>query len=142
MSNLRWLESKSVMLGDMIGEGATRKVYVCRLNPDYVVKVESRGDAFQNMEEWKAWHWAQGTSKARWLAPCHVISPCGLLLVQERVTAMRVGERPKKIPDWLCDLKPENFGHLKGRIVCADYGTILSAFQERPTKMVKPKWRS
>lgn len=141
MSEFRWLEARALLLGDKIGEGYTRKVYVCRLDQEYVVKVEPAGRAFQNVEEWRAWEWSVGTPKAKWLAPCKFISPCGLLLIQRRVTPMRAGERPRKIPDWLTDLKPENFGHMDGRIVACDYGTILSSFQNRKTTMVKPRWR-
>ena len=142
MSEFRWNEAKSILCADKIGEGQNRKVYVCRLDPDWVVKLEPRGTHFQNIEEWRAWWWAEGTPKARWLAPCRFISPCGFILMQRRVTPMRNGERPKRLPDWLGDLKPENFGVMDGKVVACDYGTILSSFRDRRTVMTKAEWRT
>jgi len=139
--NWRWGEAKAILCGDKLGEGTTRRVYVCRLNEQYVVKVEPRGTAFQNVEEWKAWWWACGHQKRHWLAPCEFISPCGLILIQQRVTPLRRGEHPRTIPAWLADLKKENFGMLDGKVVACDYGTVLSGFREASSKPIKPRWK-
>lgn len=141
MSEFRWAEAQSLLCGDKLGEGQNRKVYVCRLDEAYVIKIEPRGTQFQNVEEWRAWWWAQGTSKARWLAPCKFISPCGLLLIQARVTPMRPKEAPKRLPQWLGDLKHENFGVLDGKVVACDYGTILSSYRHIKTDMRPARWK-
>lgn len=141
MGTFRTYEMKSILCGDKIGEGINRKVYVCRLDPDWVVKLEPGGTNFQNIEEWRAWEWACGTAKQRWLAPCRYISPGGYVLIQRRVRPLMVKERPKLIPNWLTDIKPEHFGKMDGKVVCVDYGTILCCFQDVPTKMVKARWR-
>lgn len=138
--NFRWDEAKNILCGDKLGEGMTRKVYRCRLNDEYVVKVEPRGTNFQNIEEWRAWWWACGTPRRHWLAPCEYISPCGLILIQHRVTPLRASDRPRKVPNWLSDLKKDNFGMLKGKVVACDYGTVLSCWRDAPSKMVTPPW--
>jgi hypothetical protein len=106
-----------------------------------VVKIESGSRSFQNVEEWLAWTWVKGTAMAKWFAPCISVSAAGSILIQQRVTPMRKGERPGKLPAFLCDLKPENFGMYQGRIVCCDYGTVLSSIRTASKRMVVAKWR-
>jgi hypothetical protein len=49
MTQFRYREMSSVMLGALIGEGAARKVFHCALNDKYVCKVEEKGRSFQNV---------------------------------------------------------------------------------------------
>lgn len=134
-------EARSIFLGDMIGSGQSREVYVLHGDERVVVKIEQGARQFQNVEEWALWNWVRETPMARWFAPCVSISSAGSILIQKRVTPMRENERPKLLPSFLCDLKPENFGMYRGAIVCCDYGTALSSIRKTSKRMVKPKWR-
>jgi hypothetical protein len=143
MSGFLYRELSSAMLGDLLGEGSARKVYVARLNDAYVIKIETKGGSFQNVSEWEVWDWCQKDNAiAKWLAPCQFISNCGSVLVQRRVEPLRVRELPARLPAFLCDLKRENFGMLDGRVVCNDYGTVLHSFRSVARHMVKAKWRA
>lgn len=134
-------ELKRTLLGDLIGEGACRKVYQCRLNRDFVVKQELWRGQFQNIVEWEAWGWARGTDLEKWLAPCFYISDYGVYLVQKQCRPLQSKkELPKRLPKVLTDLKAENFGWYDGRVVCFDYGTINARVQDFPRNLVKPKW--
>lgn len=119
-----------------------RKVYVLRLNPEYVIKIESGRQSFQNVAEWEYWSWVKDTKIEKWFAPCELISTCGSMLVQRRVTPLRPNELPKRLPAFLdCDLKIENFGLIDGKFVCCDYGTAQFIVQQSPRHYVPAKWR-
>lgn len=141
MSKHLYRELKAVMCGALIGEGIGRRVFECRHDPRYVVKIELRTRSFQNVAEWEAWEWLRCTKKADWLAPCLSISPSGTFLLQQRVTPLRPKEFPKRIPAFLTDIKRENFGWLEGRVVCIDYGTILSNIEKASDRLVKANWK-
>lgn len=144
MSEFFYNEMRSVVLGDMLGQGVGRQVYLCKLNQDYVVKVEEKGRSFQNVSEWDAWDWVShggAPDMAQWLAPCEFISNSGSMLIQRRVEPIRQCELPAKVPAFLGDLKLENFGMLNGRVVCCDYGTIGVALRRTDKRLVKAVWR-
>lgn len=142
MSKFFWRELRSVALGDLLGEGTGRKVYVCKLNSNYVVKVEENARSFQNVAEWDHWSWVSAVAPmARWLAPCEFISNSGAVLIQRRVEPLRRSELPKRIPAFLTDTKLENFGMLEGRVVCFDYGTLGFSLRSATKRMVKADWR-
>lgn len=141
MSQFHYREARSILCGDLIGEGSARKVYQCLMNADYVVKIETGGKSFQNAAEWETWSWVRATAMEKWFAPCHLISPCGLLLVQRKVAPLRDSELPPKLPAFLCDFKKENFGLLEKRIVCCDYGTVFSAIRTASKRLLKAGWR-
>lgn len=135
-------ELLSVVRGDKLGEGVARKVYAVLLNDSLVIKVESASRSFQNVAEWEVWDWVKSdTSLARWFAPCRNISACGLYLIQDRCEPIRDSERPKTLPAFLCDLKRENFGLLNGKVVCCDYGMILSMVRYWSRKQIKANWK-
>jgi hypothetical protein len=114
-------ELNDLMLGDMIGEGAFRKVYVLRCAPHLVAKVElSANCEFANVAEWEVWNNLRGTEWEKWLAPCETISFNGSVLIQRRTAPVK--RLPKMVPNFMTDLKPENFGRLGGRVVAHDYG--------------------
>lgn len=142
MTKFRYAEMRSLVCGEKLGEGVSRKVYSCKLNSALVVKIELRGGSFQNVAEWETWEWLRGRKMARWFAPCEFVSTCGSMLIQRRVEPIRLTERPRTLPAFLCDLKRENFGMLEGKIVCCDYGTVLSAIRDVPKNMKKAEWRS
>lgn len=130
-----------------LGEGVSRTVYTLGTDDTKVIKVEDSAGIFQNVAEWLLWQDVKDTRFARFLAPCHSISPCGAALVMSRVTALPDDDskvmRTLKLPSFLTDFKRENYGMLKGRVVCCDYGSHLAtnhgAFSSR---MRAPKWWS
>lgn len=148
-SQLRRRELQYLFLGEKIGRGMSRKVYkyTCPLtgtDDRAVVKYEGQvvAGAFQNITEWEIWTWVRGTPMQKWFAPCYSISPCGLYLIQARVEPLRRKEWPKKLPAFIGDLKPENFGMYEGRVVACDYGTGISAIRTSNKKMVACNWRA
>lgn len=116
----------NLVLGEYLGGGVSRSVFRCALNEDYVIKRSSDAYSWQNVNEWEVWHYAQSTSMAKYLAPCVMISPCGIYLVQRYVENVRRDELPKTIPRIFIDQKIENYGMLDGRLVARDYGTMVS----------------
>lgn len=144
MSKFLFRELRSAMLGDKLGYGVGRQVYLCKINSDYVVKIEDKARSFQNIAEWDAWDWvSQGGAPdmAKWLAPCLQISASGSILVQRRVEPLRTSDLPAKVPAFLADLKLENFGMLNGKVVCCDYGTIGVSLRRTDKRLVKAVWR-
>jgi len=112
-----------------IGYGVTRQVFEANplLMPNKVVKIEVGTGHFQNQLEWIMWErWKSDKKVSKWLIPCVSISPSGIVLIQERGRPMEDNERPKKIPAWAADTKPENWSIYEGRPVMHDYGHIAS----------------
>lgn len=142
MGEFQTNELRSVLLGDKLGEGAAREVFVNRVDPNLVVKIEMGAQSFQNIAEWEFWTWAQGSPMEKWLAPCRLISTCGSVLMMDRVYPLRHAEYPKRLPAFLSDLKPENFGkHPKtGLVVACDYGLGLSAIRTADRTLKKVVW--
>ena len=134
-----------MMIGKQIGRGMSRAVYAFKNDPTLVIKVEEASESFQNVREWEYWQENKDFKPvAQWLAPCHYISPCGTILVQSRVGSLEKSAYPKIIPHFFTDTKYQNFGTLKGKTVCFDYGNIpLSKgieIKKGKVKMVKAEW--
>lgn len=132
----------NLLCGEQLGEGSHRRVFACKLDPTLVVKVETAEDhrSFANVHEHRNWDLLQDCKEAsRWLAPVVAISPCGLVLLQKRTVDLRPKELPAKMPSFLTDLKPENYGLLDGRIVCRDYSMVITLAHLR---MRKVNWRT
>lgn len=130
----------NTLCGALLGEGIHRKVFACRLDESLVVKVENDEEyrSFANVFEWQNWTDHQfNQSVAKWLAPCTMISPCGLVLIQKRVQPLRESERPEKLPAFLTDVKDANFGLFEGRVVASDYSTIIA---NASTRLRKAEW--
>ncbi|KKK94137.1 hypothetical protein LCGC14_2685850 [marine sediment metagenome] len=133
------------ILGQRLGNGVSREVYVYRGNSAFVIKVETEAtEMFQNVMEYKFWQDAQGCKEImKWLAPCCRISPHGNYMIQERTMPVSLAElrrKYKRVPIFLSDLKDTNWGRLpNGRIVCHDYGTHLAASSMR-TATRKADW--
>lgn len=134
-------ELRSILLGEQLGRGIARTVYRNAADGRYVVKIEDGAKSFQNVAEWELWGWVSGTPMSKWFAPCRSISAAGAVLVMDYVEPLRTAELPKRLPAFLCDLKPENFGMLDGRVVARDYGTCLWAIRATNRRLVKAKWR-
>jgi len=132
----------SMFCGEFLGSGAHRDVYVYGMDPDWVVKVEAVAHSFSNVREWDIWNDARemGPHFSEWLAPCMSISPCGIVLIQRRTKPART--LPDKVPAWMTDLKPANFGRLGKRVVAHDYGNNLICSGGLTTKLRKANWRN
>ena len=129
------------VVGDVIGRGSNRVVYACTINPVWVFKVEEGAGDFQNVTEWLIWSRVSDTPLAKWFAPCHYISPNGLILVQSRTILARPKEYADRMPVFFTDFKRSNYGILGKQLVCHDYGTALVLDHGLiTTRMRKPKW--
>lgn len=118
-----------LICGELLGSGHSRKVFTCALNPDWVVKVES-GEfrRFNNVDEYRIWSDLQYAPEyAKWLNPSRRLSSDGRILIADACDPVPRHMLPKTVPDFLTDLKPENFGiHRKTKkVVCLDYSTII-----------------
>lgn len=127
-----------LVVGELLGEGLYRRTYACTLDPSLVVKVEKSDGCFHNVREWDVWQTIQYAPKwRRWLAPCVRISPKGEYLLMKRTEPVMRGLLPEKVPSFLTDLKPGNFGRLDGKIVCHDYATPIIDLSLR---LKRAKW--
>lgn len=128
----------NLLCGRELGRGIHRQVFECKIDPTLVVKVEHNEDerSFANAFEFRNWdEYSWAGDIAEWLAPVVAISPCGLVLLQRRTLDLRPHELPDKLPAFLTDHKPENYGLLDGRVVCRDYSTLISNASMRLRKV-------
>lgn len=132
-------EALALLQGDPVAFGSTREVYLCKINPAWVVKVEDPAQ-FQNAIEWLTWQQIRTTPHARWFAPCLHISPGGRVLIQARTTPAEHGRYPREVPAFFDDTKRSNFGLLDGRIVCHDYGVTHLVKRGLTSRLVAAKW--
>jgi len=127
--------------GTRLGVGIGREVFEFLPDLTKVVKIETSSRSFQNALEWETWNDLGKTKHGKWLAPCRFISPCGIVMIMDRTDPVRDGDMPGRIPEWLSDLKRENYGMLNGQFVCHDYGrNLLLNHGAFAGKMVKRKW--
>ena len=114
----------NVMAGKWLGGGIGRGVYVLGTDPSLVVKIETANHSFQNVSEWGVWEELEATDNKvlKWFAPCHYISPCGMILIQARTRPLDKSRFPDKMPSFFTDLKYQNFGMFDGRVGAHDYG--------------------
>lgn len=137
MDELTSQDAFNLLCGPKLGEGIHRTVFLCRIDPSLVVKVETESNYWTgaNAAEFKNW---EEVSYApvfnRWLAPCVSISPNGRIMLQKRTTAIPAHLMPDKLPSWLTDIKHENFGFFQGRVVAHDYPQINSTWSKRLRK--------
>ena len=116
--------------GEKLGEGSDRQVYACRFNYNLVIKVDRhrKPNDFPNRDEWANWQACKDNdARSVWLAPCIAISSCGSILIQNRVVPLyHIDEYPKRVPAFIRDVKPINFGRLPGteRVVSCDYSYL------------------
>lgn len=143
----RWTEAVKneyidVFIGDYIGRGVSRHVYAVLGAPDMVAKVEQRSGSFQNALESEIWNEVQFTKWKVWFAPVIRISSCGMVLLQAKTHPIPPNQYPTELPDFFTDLKPENFGLYKGRVVCHDYALNMftsNALSKAKLRKVSPK---
>ena len=132
----------NLVIGDKIGEGMSREVYIYKPDPQFVVKVEKNAGDFQNIKEWFIWQEIQFSKDiANFFAQCKSISDNGIYLVQERVTFRTIDEYPNKIPHFFTDIKCENFGFIKKQLVCCDYGSTIISKDWGTKRLRKAEWK-
>ncbi len=132
-------EAFNLLCGPQLGEGIHRQVFLCRIDPTLVVKVETDDNYWQgaNAAEWKNWDEnSYAPSFSKWLAPCMWISPNSRIMLQKRTTQIPSHLIPKQLPAWLMDVKWENFGYYDGRIVAHDYPQLRAKLGRRMVKVV------
>lgn len=128
-------------LGDYLGGGVSREVFISKQNPNHVIKIE-RGSQNANVLEWEAWWRVQYYKPlAKWFAPCLRLSHDGRILEMIKCKEPKEGfVYPKKVPIIFTDIQPRNWGMLKGKFVCFDYAFHLMMEKAMTTKMKKVKW--
>ena len=138
-------EIGNLVLGEWIGGGVARTVYAHQSFQDKVVKIETRGYSFQNAAEWEIWCEVKNTKLAKYFAPCFEISRAGVVLVQARTEKFPMDILPKRLPEFMTDLKPSNFGLYEKRIVCHDYGILLNGLIStvcKASRIKSIKWKA
>lgn len=114
-----------LLCGNKLGDGIHRTVFECRLRDDLVVKVEKENvwRFFANVHEMKFWSDHRNNSAiAKWLAPCDYLSPDGRILLQKRVRMVQpMDVVPDTLPQFLTDIKRDNFGWIGDQLVTVDY---------------------
>jgi hypothetical protein len=136
-------ELENFILGEKLGTGIHRDVYVLKTDESKVVKVarDNYDSRAVNLIEYRLyWDGIFETPLEKWFAKVFSVSECGKYLIQERTEPARKEEYPEKIPDFFTDTKYDNFGYIKGKgIVCVDYG-CFNVFKNISSKMVKADW--
>lgn len=125
---------------DRLGHGMTREVFRLSIDPTKVIKFELESGHFQNVAEFTLWRSVEHTKLAKWFAPCHHISHCGRILIQSYAEPIAAIALPAEIPAFFTDLKPSNWGHIKGQPVALDYGKHLMLERGMTTRMRKADW--
>lgn len=134
-------DALALLMGKLIQKGTYRDVYEFPLNETLVVKVEARDATFCNQTEWGIWTESKDHEWRKWLAPCHTISDYGTVLIQFKTTPLPAAKRPRRVPNFLADLKLENWGLYEGRPVVHDYGNHnIFTLAKRQMRLVAGNW--
>lgn len=128
------------LCGDRLGAGMSREVFRYALDDRYVLKFEPIEHRFQNVEEFTVWQTVEHTRFAKWFAPCKAISGCGRIMLQEYAEPIAAIALPAEVPSFFTDLKPGNWGVIKGQPVATDYGRTLLMSRGLSNKMKKADW--
>ncbi len=128
----------SILCGEQIGSGSTRRVYALKHDPSLVIKIEHAARRFCNVTEYDVWKEVRRSENAKWFAPVVDIDIWGGALLMKRtqpITDDEFFDEIKELPSFMSDTHPQNFGRLDGRIVCHDYGyhKALSVFGRKAT---------
>lgn len=130
-----------MFVGETIGVGCSRSVFDFNLNPNWVIKIDRSGQ-FDNVTEWEIWsNYKHLPEYSKFLAPCHHLSSCGRILIQQKTYPVTKEQLPTEIPDFLMDFKIQNWGMIGDRAVCHDYANHRF-FNPDKIQMMKPVWWS
>lgn len=137
------LDLISSICGKFIGGGCFRNVFEYNPDPDFVVKIE-HGTGRANIVEHQIWEEVSGLCGnlafvKKWFAPVKWISPSGRILVMQRTEILEGKKKPEKVPTFLWDIKPDNFGWIGNKYVCHDYG-FFHALTNYSKRMKKANW--
>lgn len=130
-------------LGDFVGKGLSRRVYMFAPDKRFVIKVDTEDKRYQNMREVLIWREVEREHHKlmKWFAPVEFCSPRGDFILMRRTKPVSVDDlkrRLKRAPNFFNDLKCQNWGELDGRIVCHDYGIASLALTD--SKLTKCRW--
>lgn len=116
-----WLDSPG-----RIGRGTGRDVYEIAGHPDKVLKVSSGQSNFSNWMEILVYSQFKDTGE---LAELFSWSWSGKFLIMERLAPLDPGDLSShRIPSYLTDRKPENYGKdASGKIKALDYAALAIA---------------
>lgn len=133
---------KRFLCGEKIGSGVYRQVYQCKLNRNYVVKIQP-APAFENQLEYRIWkEIGHIDDYAKYFAEVIWMNNTGTVLIMKKIKVIGhktpIRRLPKRIPHFFYDVHRGNYGQVRGHLVCCDYGTtsITSCWQKRKTKKV------
>lgn len=119
------------MIGTRLASGCSRAVYVCKGDPNRIVKVAKKSDwdyndEWANIIEWTIWNAVSNTKYAKYFAQCYELSPDGKYLVQERLSG--VGsvkiDKKTKLPEFIGDIHSHNVGLRGNDVVIVDYASL------------------
>lgn len=133
-------ECFNFLTGKELGSGVYRTVYELRFSPDKVFKVANNIDGeVENARESILWTDIEDCypKLKKWFAPCYGYSETGKYLIQDKVEFPDKKKYPKELPAFFSDTKYKNFGLLKGKFVCIDYGCFNIRHSE---KLKKVSW--
>ena len=114
-----------------IGSGCSRIVYVCRHDPQRVIKVLDTSSwsyhRWANVMEWQIWSAVEGTKYEKYFAKCYEISYDGKYLMQERIEGVGTVKLDKKVqlPDFIADMHEGNVGVRGKQHVIVDYALLM-----------------
>lgn len=133
-------ELLALLCDQRLGHGMTREVFRFYPDPTKVIKFELESGHFQNVLEYQLWDHVQHTKFAKWFAPCRYISHCGRILIQDYAEPLAAIALPAEVPAFFTDLKPSNWGAIKGQPVAVDYGKHLMLERGMNGRMRKADW--
>lgn len=131
-----------LLVGEKLGSGSTRRVFALRHDPSRVIKLEYASRVFCNVAEYELWNEVKDTDLAKFFAPVIDIDIWAGALIMARtqpITQQQFEKEVKEVPFFFTDIHWANFGRLKGKIVCHDYGyhDVLKAGVTRKPKLMK-----
>jgi hypothetical protein len=125
-------------LGELIGVGASRLVYINLLDNKTVIKVQrlktlKKNNILNNLIEWQTWNQYLKTRYQELFCPCHMISQDGKFLIQSYAQVLEPGKHlkrsrlqwsqlPTSIQQYADSRWYKNWGRLENRYVLIDYG--------------------
>lgn len=133
------IELIDFILGDFLGYGVSRLVFDYNPDPKYVIKIDT-STYNANALEFHIWNDVKETKYAKWFAPIKHMSPCGRILLQRKCKFDHLENYPTKIPEFMSDIKSDNFGWLNGQFVCVDYAGSNLITTGLTDKMKTVKW--
>lgn len=139
----QWQDGLSLICGEIIGEGISRTVYECKLNPAWVVKHEFNMALHQNVLEYTVWERVRELDVSSWFAPVLHLSDHGCWMIQARtkpVTLQELKRAYPRVPGFLTDFKVSNWGRLGTRLVCHDFGSCYTTECGINKKTIKAEW--